>query len=221
MEDIQRFIEQTNLRPTLSDREIDLLVEEAKNYNFKGICVPPFWVKKAKREIGIENISLVTVIGFPLGYQMTESKVQEMEMAIANGANELDMVMNVSAFKSNMPWVKIEIAKCSRLAHDNGRLIKVIIETAYLNRDELINAAKICQDAGADYVKTSTGFASDGAQVEDVRLLRSILPDHVGVKASGGIKTLEQASLLIEAGADRIGTSSGVKIMAELAEEKK
>ena len=217
MEDIQRFIEQTNLRPTLTDKEIDQLVEQAGKYNFAGICVPPFWVKKAKREIGMENIRLVTVIGFPLGYQMTESKVHEMETAIANGADELDMVMNISAFKSKMPWVKIEIAKCARLAHDNEKLLKVIIETAYLDKREMINAAKLCQDAGVDYVKTSTGFATGGARVEDVRLLREKLSDHIGIKASGGIKTLEQASLLIGAGADRIGTSSGIKIMEELA----
>ena len=217
MEDIQRFIEQTNLRPTLTDKEIDQLVEQAGKYNFAGICVPPFWVKKAKREIGMENIRLVTVIGFPLGYQMTESKVHEMETAIANGADELDMVMNISAFKSKMPWVKIEIAKCARLAHDNEKLLKVIIETAYLDKHEMINAAKLCQDAGVDYVKTSTGFATGGARIEDVRLLREKLSDHIGIKASGGIKTLEQASLLIGAGADRIGTSSGIKIMEELA----
>lgn len=217
MEDIQRFIEHTNLRPTLTDKEVDQLVDEAGRHGFVGICVPPFWVKKAKREIGTDDIRLVTVIGFPLGYHMTETKINEMEVAIANGADELDLVMNVSAFKSKMPWVKIEIAKCAQLAHAGGKLLKVIIETAYLQEDEMVNAAKICQDAGADYVKTSTGFANSGARVADVRLLKKKLPDHIGIKASGGIKTLEQATLFVEAGADRIGTSNGVKIMQELA----
>ncbi|MDN5215653.1 deoxyribose-phosphate aldolase [Fulvivirgaceae bacterium BMA12] len=217
MENINNFIEQTNLRPTLIDRDIDQLVEEARKYHFAGICVPPFWVKKAKREIGSDTIRLVTVIGFPLGYQMSESKTNEMEIAIANGADELDMVMNVSAFKSGMPWVKIEIAKCAQLAHDSGKPIKIIIETAYLSSDEMITAAKLCQDAGADYVKTSTGFAPSGAKVEDIRLLRSNLANDIGIKASGGIKSLKEACLLIEAGADRIGTSGGVKIMEELA----
>ena len=217
MEDIQRFIEHTNLRPTLTDKEVDQLVDEAGRHGFVGICVPPFWVKKAKREIGTDDIRLVTVIGFPLGYHMTETKINEMEVAIANGADELDLVMNVSAFKSKMPWVKIEIAKCAQLAHASGKLLKVIIETAYLQEDEMVNAAKICQDAGADYVKTSTGFANSGARVADVRLLKKNLPDHIGIKASGGIKTLEQATLFVEAGADRIGTSNGVKIMQELA----
>lgn len=217
MVDIRRFIEHTNLRPALTDKEVDELVEGAKMYGFVGLCVPPFWVKKAKREIGPEKIRLVTVIGFPLGYHMTETKINEMEIAIANGADELDLVMNVSAFKSGMPWVKIEIAKCAQLAHHSGRLLKVIIETAYLQEDEMITAAKICQDAGADYVKTSTGFANSGARLEDVRLLRNNLPDHIGIKASGGIKTLEQAKLFVEAGADRIGTSNGIKIMQELA----
>ena len=217
MEDIQRFIEHTNLRPTLTDKEVDQLVDEAGRHGFVGICVPPFWVKKAKREIGTDDIRLVTVIGFPLGYHMTETKINEMEVAIANGADELDLVMNVSAFKSKMPWVKIEIAKCAQLAHASGKLLKVIIETAYLQEDEMVNAAKICQDAGADYVKTSTGFANSGARLADVRLLKKNLPDHIGIKASGGIKTLEQATLFVEAGADRIGTSNGVKIMQELA----
>ena len=217
MEDIQRFIEHTNLRPTLTDKEVDQLVDEAGRHGFVGICVPPFWVKKAKREIGTDDIRLVTVIGFPLGYHMTETKINEMEVAIANGADELDLVMNVSAFKSKMPWVKIEIAKCAQLAHASGKLLKVIIETAYLQEDEMVNAAKICQDAGADYVKTSTGFANSGARIADVRLLKKNLPDHIGIKASGGIKTLEQATLFVEAGADRIGTSNGVKIMQELA----
>ena len=221
MENIRDFIEQTNLRPTLIDKEIDELVESAKKYKFVGICVPPFWVKKAKRELGAADIKLVTVIGFPLGYQMTGSKINEMEMAIANGADELDIVINISALKSGMPWVKVEIAKCAKLAHDSGQLIKVIIETAYLNKDEMVYAAKICQDAGADYVKTSTGFAPSGAKVEDIKLLRGTLSRQTGIKASGGIKTLGQASSLIAAGADRIGTSNGIKIMEELAGGKK
>ena len=129
---LNRFIEHTSLKPTLTTKDIDKLVEEAIEYEFLGVCVPTFWVKKAKREVSKQGIQLVTVIGFPLGYQMTENKLNEIKLAIDNGANELDIVMNISAFKSGMPWVKTELAKCAQLIHDNDCLMKVIIETAYL-----------------------------------------------------------------------------------------
>ncbi len=213
MEQIQRFIEHTNLRPTVIDKDIEQLVIEAKKYQFIGICVPPFWIKKAKREIGEDNIQLVTVVGFPLGFQTTETKIKEIEGAISLGADEIDVVMNISAFKSKMPWVKIEIAKCSKLVHELEKYIKVIIETAYLSDDEIVEACILCKDAGVDFVKTSTGFAGDGAKVAHIKLMRENLPSSVGIKASGGIKKLDQVIELIEAGADRIGTSSGVAIM--------
>lgn len=217
MENIRRFIEHTNLKPTLTDKDIDSLVAEGKAHDFFGVCVPPFWVKKARREIGKSDLQLVTVVGFPLGYQMTESKLFEIESAVNNGADEIDMVMNVSAFKSRMPWVKVEIAKCTKLVHQHGLSIKVIIETAYLNKDEILTACKICQDAGTDFVKTSTGFASGGAVLEDIKTMRDFLSDSVGIKASGGIKNLNQALSFIDAGADRLGTSSGVNIIANAA----
>ncbi len=208
-------IEHTNLSPILTIRDIDKLVEEAKQYKFLGICVPPFWVKRALREIGKEKIILVTVAGFPLGYSMTETKLDEMKRAIDNGADEIDVVWNISSFKTGIPWTKIELAKCSKLAHDHQKLVKVIIETAYLSETELEQACKLCADAGADFVKTSTGFAPSGAKVEDVKRMREFLPHNVGIKASGGIKTLEQTLALIKAGADRIGTSSGITILNE------
>lgn len=207
------YIEHTNLSPTLTIKDIDKLVEEAIQYKFFGVCVPPFWVRRAFREIGKENIALVTVAGFPLGYNMTETKLDEIKRAIDNGATEIDMVWNISSFKTGIPWTKIEIAKCSKLAHDYQKLLKVIIETAYLSNDEIVEACKICADAGVDFVKTSTGFAPSGAQVEHITLMRSVLPQPVGIKASGGIKTREQAIAMIKAGADRIGTSSGIKIV--------
>ena len=212
---LSRFIEHTNLSPALCITDIDLLVMEAKQYNFLGICVPPFWVKRAKREIGKENIILVTVAGFPLGYNMTETKLDEMKRAIDNGADELDVVWNISSFKTGIPWTKIEIAKCSKLAHDQQKIIKVIIETAYLSLEEIVTATKICCDAGVDFVKTSTGFAPSGATAEHIRLIKSTLIPGVGIKASGGIKTKAQAIEMIDAGASRIGTSSGVKIVGE------
>jgi deoxyribose-phosphate aldolase len=207
------YIEHTNLSPTLSIKDIDKLVDEARQYTLLGVCVPPFWVKRAKREIAKDNIILVTVAGFPLGYNMTETKLDEIKRAIDNGADEVDVVWNITSFKTGIPWTKIELAKCGKLAHDHQKLLKVIIETAYLSEEEIGEACKICADAGADFVKTSTGLAPAGAKVEHIKLMRSVLSAEVGIKASGGIKTREQAIALIHAGADRIGTSSGVTLV--------
>ncbi len=215
MKNIQRFIEQTILKPQTVDSDIDKLVAEAKEHGFVGICVPPFWVKKAKREIGDANIQLVTVVGFPLGYNMTETKVFETEQAIQNGADEIDVVWSTTSFKTGMNWPKIELAKLASLCHEHERILKVIIETAYLSDEEIIDACKICADSGVDYVKTSTGFAAEGAQIRHIKLMRENLPSNVGIKASGGIKSYAQAIAMIEAGADRIGTSSGVEIVKE------
>lgn len=212
---IAQYIEHTALSPTLTITDVDQLVSAAETHKIFGVCVPPFWVKRAKREIGNNPVRLVTVAGFPLGYSMTETKLDEIKHAIDNGADEVDIVWNISAFKSQNPWTKIDVAKCARFVHDHQKLIKVIIETAYLSRDEIVEACKICSDAGADFVKTSTGFAAEGAKAEHIQLMRSVLPQTVGIKASGGIKTFEQARAFVEAGADRIGTSSGVKIVIE------
>ncbi len=211
--DIASYIEHTNLSPALSIKDIDQLVAEAKQFHFLGVCVPPFWVKRADREIGSDKILLVTVAGFPFGYSMTETKLDEIKRAIDNGADEIDVVWNISSFKTGIPWTKIEIAKCSKLAHDSQKVLKVIIETAYLSDEEIFLACKMCADAGADFVKTSTGFASSGAKEEHLRLMKASLPSSVGIKASGGIKTLKQVINMIEAGANRIGTSSAVKIL--------
>ena len=211
--DLAPFIEHTNLSPALTIRDIDRLVEEAKQHNFLGICVPPFWVKRAKRELGTAKTLLVTVAGFPLGYSMTETKLDEITRAMDNGADEVDVVWNITSFKTHLPWTKIEIAKCAKLTHDHQKILKVIVETAYLNAEELEEACKLCADAGTDFVKTSTGFASSGARVEDIVRMKNVLPKGVGIKASGGIKTREQAIALIEAGASRIGTSSGIAIL--------
>lgn len=209
-------IEQTNLSPVVTISDIDRLVAESIQHQFAGVCVPPFWVRRAFRERGAAPLLLVTVAGFPLGYQMTETKLDEIRHAIDNGADEIDVVMNVSSFKTGIPWTKIDIAKCAKLCHDSGRLLKVIIETAYLSDTEIVDACKLCADAGADFVKTSTGFAPSGAQVQHIELMRKSLPSSVGIKASGGIKTAEQAAALINAGATRIGTSSGVAIVQNI-----
>lgn len=216
MLNLNRFIEHTALKPTLTDKDIDKLVEEALEYEFLGVCVPTFWVRKAGREVKNHGIQLVTVVGFPLGYQMTENKLDEIKLAIENGANELDIVMNISAFKSEMSWVKVELAKCAQLIHDNDCLMKVIIETAYLSDEEIVAASLLCQEAGTDFVKTSTGFAPSGASVSHIKLIKSTINSNIGVKASGGIRDLDTAIKMIEAGADRLGVSAGVSIMQEM-----
>ena len=213
MKNLNRYIEHTILKPDVIQKDIEKTIAEGIDHQFMGVCVPPFWVKSARKLIGDNNLQLVTIAGFPLGYNQTEIKLSEISQAIDEGADEVDIVWNLSAFKSGMPWAKIDIAKCSNLLHDHQKLLKVIIETAYLNDEEIKQACEICRDAGADFVKTSTGFAASGAKIEHVKLMRSVLPSNIGIKAAGGIRDFEMAIALIEAGADRIGTSSGVKIM--------
>lgn len=209
MENLAQYIEHTYLKPDFSEKILFQLITEAETFGFKGICIPPFWVKKAAREIAQKPIELVTVVGFPLGYTMTETKLEETRLALQDGATEIDMVINISAYLSEMNWTKIEIAKIASLVHSKEKLLKVIIETAYLSNSQIVDLCNICAEAGADFVKTSTGFAPEGAKVEHITLMRSNLPSSVSIKASGGIKTTEQALNLIKAGADRIGTSSG------------
>ncbi len=215
MNNFNRFLESTLLRPTMTGIEVDGLIRDAIDEQFIGVCVPPFWVKKVKRELGEENIQVVTVIGFPFGYQDTASKVFGTKESIKQGADELDLVWSQTAFHSGMNWPKIEIAQIAKICHEEERILKVIIETAYLSPDQIREACMICVDGGADFVKTSTGYAPKGAQVEDILLMREILPSQIGIKASGGIKTLESALELIKAGADRIGTSSAKALMAD------
>ncbi|EAY30502.1 deoxyribose-phosphate aldolase [Microscilla marina] len=216
MQNINEYIEHTNLKPTVTYESIETLVEEAVIHNFIGICVPPYWAKKARRDLGKAPVQLVTVVGFPFGYQRAEVKMQEIESALKEGVNELDIVINISAIKCNAyAWIKQEMAWFSQVIHAEEAMMKVILETAYLNDHEIREASKVCVDAGVDFMKTSTGYAPEGAKVEHIRLLRDILPDTVGIKASGGIRSYEKAQEMIIAGADRIGTSSGIKIVEE------
>ncbi|GAB3230748.1 deoxyribose-phosphate aldolase [Algoriphagus aestuariicola] len=213
MNNLNRYLESTLLKPTMTDKDVDLLVADAMEEQFVGVCVPSFWVKKVKRELKDQDIQVATVIGFPFGFEDTAAKVAETREAIKQGADELDLVWSQTAFHSGMGWPKIEIAQIAKICHAEERSLKVIIETAYLNPQKIREACLICQDAGADFVKTSTGYAPTGAKVEDILLMREILPSTVGIKASGGIKTLDFAKELISAGADRIGTSSAKAIM--------
>ena len=216
MKNLNRFLESTVLKPTMTDRDVEQLIQDAIEWQFVGVCLPSFWVKKAKRELKDQDIQVVTVLGFPFGFEDTATKVAEAKEAIKNGADELDLVWSQTAFHSGMNWPKIEIAQLAKLCHEEERILKVIIETAYLSSGQIREACLICQEAGADFVKTSTGYAPEGAKVEDIRVMRETLSSGVGIKASGGIKTLDFALELIQAGADRIGTSSAVSIMKEL-----
>ncbi len=218
--EIASKIEHTNLKPTITFHQVDQLVAEALEHKFFGVCVPPFWVKRAKREIDSNDIALVTVVGFPLGYNITETKLDEAKRAIDNGADEIDWVWNISSFKSDFPWTKIELAKASKFIHDQDKILKVIVETSYLSEDELAVACKMCSDSGADYVKTSTGFSDAGASVENILQIRKLLSIAVGIKASGGIKTSQQVINLLLAGADRIGTSASVSIIQQINQAK-
>jgi deoxyribose-phosphate aldolase len=218
MKNFHRYLESTLLRATMTSQEVDQLVKDTIEEQFVGVCVPPFWVKKVRRELKEEDIQLVTVIGFPFGFSDTASKVFETKEAIRQGADELDLVWSQTAYHSGMNWPKIEIAQIAKVCHEEGKILKVIIETANLSEFQLKEACLICQDAGADFVKTSTGFASRGASVEDILTMRSNLSSHVGIKASGGIKTLDFAIELIQAGADRIGTSSAKQLMGSWRE---
>ena len=214
VEEVLRRIDHTQLKPMASKSDIVKLCDEAKRYGFYAVCVNPYYVPLASKLLSGTDIKVSSVVGFPLGATFTEIKAAEAERSIRLGASEIDMVMNISAFKSgDLEYVKRDIREVRERIGD--AILKVIIECCYLTDDEKILAAKICEEEGADYVKTSTGFGPGGARLEDVRLLRKTLSPKVKIKAAGGIRTFEQAVKFIEAGADRIGTSSGVKIAEE------
>ncbi len=211
---LSSYIDHTNLRPTATETDIRQLCVEAYENQFRAICLPPSYVLYASDILTGTPIKVCTVIGFPLGYNGLAVKVAEAEKALEDGATELDMVINLTRFKS-MAYLSVreEIATLARVAHGKGALLKVIIETAYLDDNEIRIACELCIEAEADFVKTSTGFATTGADLAQVKLIRSLLPDTIQVKASGGIKTYEQAQAFIDAGATRLGTSSGVSIV--------
>lgn len=217
MENLSAFIDHTLLKPTASETDIRKICEEAWIHQFKAVCVAPVYVGYVQDmlEFCPIRIEIATVIGFPFGYTSTAAKLAEANAALEAGATELDVVMNLSGFKS-MAYlsVKDELIQITRLAHARNALVKVIIETAYLDGFDLFTACEICAEAGADFVKTSTGYAPAGADPETVAKMRSMLPPNVLIKASGGIRTREQAIALIDAGATRIGTSSGVAIVS-------
>ena len=209
---LNKYIDHTLLKPDASQEQIATLIEEAKKYDFASVCVNPTWVSFAAQALKGTDVKVCTVIGFPLGANTPELKAFETSDAIQNGANEIDMVINIGSLKSqNFDLVEKDIRAVVEAA--KGTLVKVIIETCLLTDEEKVKACQIAQEAGADFVKTSTGFSTGGATVADVALMRKTVGPDMGVKASGGARSYEDALAFIKAGATRIGASSGVAIM--------
>jgi len=214
--DISSYIDHTILKPTTTLPDVEKVCGEALRYHFAAVCVPPLYVKKVKEIVNNSPVKVATVIGFPFGYAAIESKIAEIVLAIVDGADELDMVVNISAIKNNdWNFIAGEINTIMPLVKNKNKIIKVIIESGVLTDEEIIKCCDMYGLAGVDYVKTSTGYAEKGATIHAVRLIRAHLADHVKIKASGGIKTYSFAKELIEAGAARIGCSSSVEIMKQ------
>ena len=209
-------IDHTLLRPDATEAEIVQLCNEAAAHGFASVCVPPCYVALAAAELVDTSVAVCTVVGFPLGYASSNVKFKEAEVALYDGATELDMVLNISALKSGrVEAVQAEILDLADLCHVHQSLLKVIIETALLTEAEIELACELCVGGEADFVKTSTGFASRGASVADVELMRRVLPAAVRIKAAGGIRTRAAALALVAAGADRIGSSNSMAMIAE------
>jgi deoxyribose-phosphate aldolase len=215
------LIDPTLLKPEATDDDIKKLCQEAASYRFASVCVNPTWVRIAACNLRGSGVPVCTVIGFPLGATLPDVKAYEARRALLDGATELDMVINVGALKSGDDClVEHDIRSVAQVAHEYDALCKVIIETALLTDDEKVRACLAAKKAGADFVKTSTGFSKGGATVADVALMRRTVGAELGVKASGGVKGLEDARAMVEAGATRIGASVGVKIAQEAAGAK-
>jgi deoxyribose-phosphate aldolase len=211
---LAHMIDHTILKPEATQDEIAQLCFEARKYNFASVCVNSTNVKLCAQLLESSGIPICTVVGFPLGAMPTDVKVFETQQAIREGASEVDMVINVGALKSkDYELVEEDIASIARICHANGVILKVIIEAALLTDEEKVVACQLAKVAGADFVKTSTGFGPGGATVEDVALMRRVVGPSIGVKAAGGIRTYEDAQKMIAAGASRLGASASVKIM--------
>ncbi|MEX5279537.1 deoxyribose-phosphate aldolase [Lactococcus petauri] len=209
---INQYIDHTILKADATQEKVQAIIDEAKKYEFASVCINPTWVAFAAEQLKDEVSKVCTVIGFPLGANTSEVKAFEATDAIKKGADEVDMVINIGAAKDGK-WDLVESDIAAVNAVKDGRILKVIIETSLLTDEEQVKACQAAQRAGADFVKTSTGFSTAGAKVEDVKLMRETVGPDMGVKASGGIRNLEDAKAMIEAGANRLGCSSGVAIM--------
>jgi deoxyribose-phosphate aldolase len=216
--EVARYIDHTLLKPDATRDEILKVCEEGVRYGFASVCINPIWVRESACALRGSGVKVCTVIGFPLGANAPDTKSYEARRAIFDGASELDMVINIGALKSgDHDLVSRDIRGIVEVAHEVGFICKVIIETALLTDDEKVSACLIAKEAGADFVKTSTGFSTGGATAADVALMRRAVGGQMGVKASGGVRDLKQAQEMIRAGATRIGASVGVKIIQEVA----
>ena len=213
---LRTAIEHTVLKAETTAKDVERVCLEAAEQGFAAVCVPPYYVDGAVDLLADSTINVATVIGFPMGYQSSMSKFEEVEDAIAHGADHLDVVINIAAVKSS-DWdlVGNEMELLTRLAHRENKVIKFIAETGLLNEIELDLVCRLANDNGIDYLKTSTGFNGGGATVEAVSTMRSLLNENIRIKASGGIKTRELALELLAAGANRLGTSSGIQLITE------
>lgn len=211
---VNKYIDHTILKPTTTIADIEKLCEEAKQYGFAAVCVPPPFIKKSKELLDGSDVKVATVIGFPFGYSAVEAKLAETLLAIVDGVDELDIVINLIALKNN-DWLYLanEINHLFPVIKEKGKTIKIIIESGVLTDDEIIKCCDLYGAAGIDYLKTSTGYAEKGASVHAVKLFRKHLPEAVQIKASGGIRDYQFAKELIDAGATRLGCSAGVAIV--------
>ena len=210
--DLARMIDHTILKPEATEKEVETLCKEALEYNFASVCINPSMVEKATEMLKGSDVKVCTVIGFPLGATTTEVKAFETEDVIKKGATEVDMVINVGKLKEgNLEYVKKDIEAVVNAAKGKA-LTKVIIETCLLSDEEKVTACKLSKEAGADFVKTSTGFSTGGATASDIKLMRETVGKELGVKASGGVRSLEDAMAMIENGATRIGASASIAI---------
>ncbi len=213
---IAAIIDHTLLKADATEKDILKCCEEGKKYGFASVCIQPCYVKLAAEALKGSGVKVATVVGFPLGANLTSVKAFEAARAVEDGADELDMVLNIGALKQgNAKYVEEDIKAVVKAA--DGAVVKVILETCYLTDEEKVLACKLSKNAGAHFVKTSTGLAGGGATVEDVALMRRTVGQDLGVKAAGGIRTLESFKAMVDAGANRIGTSSGVKILEDFS----
>lgn len=213
--DIATMIDHTYLRADCSTADIKVLCNEAVRYGFKSVCIPPYYIFQAKKILSDSRVKICSVIGFPMGYSTTGAKVEEIKRACNDGVDELDVVINIAAVK-NSDWntVRNDIESTTMISHLKGKKMKLIIEMGLLEEDEIIKVCEIATKLGVDFVKTSTGFNNTITTPEDISFLKSVLPPSIKVKASGGIRTKTDALAMLQAGADRIGTSSGVRIIS-------
>lgn len=216
---LAKYMDHTLLKPEATAADIDRIVSEARQYGTASVCVNPYWVARVAAGLAGSGVKTCTVIGFPLGATSTASKVAETRDATAHGAQEIDMVINIGELKAgNDDAVRSDISAVANAAHEADALLKVIIETCLLSDEEKRRACKLSVAGGADFVKTSTGFSTGGATTADITLMRETVGPELGVKASGGIRTLEAAEAMIEAGATRLGVSAAVSILEEVNE---